>query len=416
MKKKLLFVESNTTGTGMLALQNAKKLGYEPLFLTKSVERYEGLPEVECSVKVINTNSIKGLKDFIADINIENIGGITTTSDYYLETVAKLNQEFGFLGNSYESIKTCRNKGSFRKSLNEFDIKQPKYQIIDSLFELNKFASTINFPCIVKPADDSGSNNVRYCSNFEEVEELTKTILANKYNNRGQKKAQMVLIEEYVEGIEYSVEMYTWAGTTQCIGITEKKVIGFPYFVERQHLFPADIPKDIQIEIEDTVKQALKAVDFQYGASHSEVKWTPKGCSVIEVNPRLAGGMIPELIRYSTGVDLIEKQVLGAIGVSPNWNEIEYLYHTGIRFFTAENSGKVSNIKGMNDISKHSNVVGLDLKITPGSIVKPPENFSHRLGHVMVKGTTYKEVASVLDEVNEKIEIDIQEETTERMC
>ena len=154
---------------------------------------------------------------------------------------------------------------------------------------------------MVKPADDSGSNNVRLCFSWEEVEQQTAKILQTNVMYAG-KTSQTVLLEEYIEGPEYSVEMFSWQGESICIGITEKRLTGFPYFVESGHVFPAVLPSDVKQEIEETVKQTLEAVNFQFGASHSAVKWTPKGCVMIETNARLAGGMIPELVCHLTGM------------------------------------------------------------------------------------------------------------------
>lgn len=407
MKKNLLFVEANTTGTGMLAMKKAKDLGYKQIFLTRNASLYKGLSEVGCCVIELNTNSIDAIRQYIIQKEEEGIAGILTTSDYYLETVAELVQEFGLTGNSYQAIKCCRNKAMFREKLYSENILQPKFHIVESVDSIKNDYSTFQLPCVVKPADDSGSNNVRLCSTWKEVEKLTLKILTNKYNNRGQETANNVLLEEYIEGAEYSVEMFSWEGNSTCIGITEKRVTGFPYFVEFEHIFPSSLPKEVQKEIEWTVKRALQAVDFRFGASHSEVKWTPNGCVFIEINARLAGGMIPELIRHSTGIDLLRQQVLSSVGIAPDWREIEYLYHTGIHFLTSKSKGKLSRIIGVKEIRKLSSVEEVVVKAQIGQAVEPPENFSHRLGHVMVKGRTYEETVSFLEEATKKLDIQV---------
>ncbi|EJR36426.1 MULTISPECIES: ATP-grasp domain-containing protein [Bacillus] len=407
MEKKLLFVEANTTGTGMLAIRKAKELGYEPIFLTQKKSLYHGLSDLECRVIELDTNSVDAIKHYIIHEKIEDIAGILTTSDYYLETVAELVQMFRLSGNTHQAIYYCRNKAMFREKLHLEKVLQPKFHIVQSIDSLQNIYSSIQFPCVVKPADDSGSNNVRLCSNWEEVEKIATKILANKYNARGQEKANMVLLEEYIEGPEYSVEMFSWEGNSICIGITEKQLTGFPYFVESGHIFPVELPKDVQSEIEQTVKCALQAVDFRFGASHSEVKWTSNGCVVIEVNARLAGGMIPELVRHSTGVDLLRQQVLSSVGVAPEWKEIEYMNYAGIHFLTAKKSGFLSTVKGIEEVRELSYIEELVVKAQVGQPVNPPENFSHRLGHVMVRGRTYEETVLFLEEVAKKLEIQV---------
>lgn len=407
MKKKLLFVEGNTTGTGILALEKAKKLGYEPVFLTQEASRYDGLPEAKCRVHVTDTDSIHELKRCVSQEKAEAVAGILTTSDYYLEISAKLVQELGLTGNSPQAIHLCRNKALYREKLRSKSVPQPDFHIIRSMEDLRETRESVPLPCLVKPADDSGSNNVRLCFSWGEVEQLTSKILTIERNARGQKTSQTVLLEEYIEGPEYSVEMFSWQGKSTCIGITEKQLTGYPYFVESGHVFPAVLPTDVQQEIEKTVKQSLEAVHFQFGASHSEVKWTPNGCVMIETNARLAGGMIPELVRHSTGVDLIEQQILCAAGVAPHWKQVVPTSCSGIHFIVAEKAGRLSSVDNLEAVRKLPGVEELMVKVQVGQTVQPPKSFSDRLGHVIVRGKSYEEVVERLHKISNMISLKI---------
>ncbi|AIC93106.1 ATP-grasp domain-containing protein [Shouchella lehensis] len=405
--KKIIFIESNTTGTGMIALKKTKELGYDPILIAKNLKIYNGFSELDCKSMTINTDNLNDIISCLKNIKKDNIAGVFTTSDYYLETVAQVNHSLNFIGNSLESIHTCRDKGIFRNRLKQFDIQQPNFLIVEKQESLHCIKNKISYPCVVKPTDESGSNRVKFCINFEEVEALTREIFAEPYNKRGQRRNQKVLIEEYIDGDEYSVEMFTWEGNPKCIGITKKCVTGFPHFVEKQHIFPAPISSDIYSKIELTVMNALKAVNFRYGASHAEVKWTEKGCFTIEINARLAGGMIPELVKYSSGIDLIEKQLLCVTNTPPSFKEIKYHDYMGINFFTANESGKISSITGVDDVLSIPDVLEFNLKVKVGEKVKMPKNFSDRLGYVIVKGNTYKELLIRLKDVSEKVIISI---------
>src|SRR5690242_19838528 len=111
MRNRLMFVESNTTGTGMLALSKARTLGFSPLFLTNRPQRYRGLEQTGCPVLVCETNSIETLKKTIeTHVEPNTICGVTTTSEFYLETVAQLAEAYTLAGNSPLAVATCRNK------------------------------------------------------------------------------------------------------------------------------------------------------------------------------------------------------------------------------------------------------------------------------------------------------------------
>ncbi|SMO63451.1 ATP-grasp domain-containing protein [Melghirimyces algeriensis] len=401
MKKKLLFVEGNTTGTGMLAICKAEKLGYQSVFLTQNANRYDGLNESGCHTIITDTDSIEDLKQCILQENVEEIAGILTTSDFYLETVAKLVQAFGLTGNTPQAIRLCRNKALYRETLSSEGVRQPGFTVVQSVEELQDIRKSVFLPCLVKPADGSGSNNVRLCFNWEEVEQMTMEILAKKHNARGQKTLQTVLLEEYIEGPEYSVEMFSWEGKSICVGITEKHVTGFPHFVESRHVFPSVLPAEVKQEIMQTVKRTLEAVDFQFGASHSEVKWTPDGCVMIETNARLAGGMIPELIRHSTGMDLLDWQIRCAAGVPPESNQFEQNRYSGIQFLMAQEEGRLSSVDNLESLLKLEGVQEVVIKAQVGQAVQPPKSFSDRLGYIIVSGTSYDEVTERLDQISD---------------
>lgn len=117
LRRHLLFVESNTTGTGMLALETTRGLGHEAVLLTSSPERYAGLAEAECEVLVCDTNSLAELRRTVQDrFRREEIAGITTTSDFYVPLVADLAAWLGLPGNPVAAVAACRDKSELRKS------------------------------------------------------------------------------------------------------------------------------------------------------------------------------------------------------------------------------------------------------------------------------------------------------------
>ncbi|MDN4524100.1 ATP-grasp domain-containing protein [Fictibacillus fluitans] len=398
MKKKLLFVESNTTGTGMILLKKAGLWNYTPVFLTRNPKIYEGLAQIDCEIIQCNTNSVSELQNIIHDsFSIDEIAGIMTTSEYYLTIVSELIEGLGLPGNSPEAMMNCRYKHRTRLILKEADILQPWFKILKSLDEIEAAANEICFPCVVKPVDESGSNHVRLCQTIEEVKAQAQRILRIKTNPRGQNTARAVLVEEYLEGQEYSVEMYTWEGNSQCIGITEKRVKGSPYFVEYEHIFPAGLSSMVQGELENTVASALKAVRFVMGVTHTEVKVTEKGCIIVEINARPAGGMIPELIRRVKNVDLMElhtKAMLGKFSV-PLMTSSGF---AGIHFIVADQSGFINEVNGVSQVEKLEGIKYIHLTTKPGNEVHIPANASHRLGFIIAQMDTYEETEAKLEE------------------
>lgn len=402
---RLLFIEANTTGTGMIALARAASWGLKPLFYTNNPDRYSGLAETGCQVQVCDTNHLESLRQHIRDtIDPQDIRGITTTSEFYLEQVAALTTEYHLPGNHVEVIRKVRNKGETRRTLAQAGILQPEFAVIHDESEVEAAIRKIGLPCVIKPVDDSGSNEVRLCSNLETALQQVSQILGHKVNVRGQATVGAALVEEYVQAPEFSVETISWQGQTEVIGITQKSLAGLPYFVEAGHLFPAQLDRGQSNSMIRSVLDALQAVGFRNGAAHTEVKWTAQGCSIIEINGRLAGGMIPELIRLTTGIDLLEQQIFCSYQ-GPTVKGVVYQGTAGIRFLITETAGTVEQISGLDKAARMSNVKEVKVNVLPGDFVSPPQNAYQRLGYVIAHGPAAEETNRVLDQAIQNIQI-----------
>jgi S-sulfo-L-cysteine synthase (3-phospho-L-serine-dependent) len=405
LARYIVFVEANTTGTGMLALHKARNLGFVPIFLTNNPHRYQGLQQARACVHTCDTNSIDEIRRMIkSKVREDRLFGITTTSEFYLETVAYLAATYGLPGNAPEAIHACRNKTETRLQLQAGGIRQPQFAIVRSIDDIDTALTSLSGPWIVKPADDTGSYAVRLCQTVEEATDHVARILEMHTNVRGQQTARTALIEEFLDAPEFSVEMFTWQGTTTCVGITEKSLIGFPYWVEHRHIFPASLELSAAKEIQHIVRQALTIVGITHGATHTEVKLTTQGCAIVEINARLAGGMIPELINQATGIDLLEQQIKVTVGESPDLDSHK-TGCAGIQFLIAPTEGILTGIRGIEAARQIDGVVQLSLAERVGTYIRPPQSAYDRLGFLIVGSESYNDLVHRLHEAEAQLEV-----------
>ncbi|MFF2081819.1 pyridoxal-phosphate dependent enzyme [Kitasatospora sp. NPDC058162] len=409
---RMLFVESNTTGTGMIALQQAKDLGLSPVLLTSRPERYVGLAETGCEVVVCDTNDSDQLRTVMTErFRRDEIAAVTTTSDFYVPAVAELARLLDLPGNPVEAAAVCRHKAELRTRLAEADVPQPRFAVLHEPVTADQMAdavAAVGLPCVVKPVDDSGSNGVLLCHSAEQALEQAGRILGVRTNVRDMPTARSVLVEEYVQGPEYSVELFGGPGGTTCVGITQKTVTGTPYFVECAHLFPAPLSAEEARTVEDAARRAVAAAGMVSGATHTEVRLAGDRAAIMEINPRPAGGMIPELIRLATGVDLLEQQLRVAAGLPPNLAP-ERAGHAGIRFLLADREGALAGVDGTDEAAAVPGVERVTVTAAPGAPVRPPANAYHRLGHLIAYGGTPAEVEQSLAQAESLIRIRIED-------
>ncbi|MCX4710131.1 pyridoxal-phosphate dependent enzyme [Streptomyces griseus] len=404
-RRHLLFVEANTSGTGVQALRTAARLGLTAVLLTSKPERYAGLDGTGCEVMVCDTNDMPGLRTLIQEhFRREEIAGITTTSDFYVPTVAALADWLGLPGNPEDATVRCRNKAELRKSLAAAGVGQPGFAVVTDEARTAAAVAAVGLPCVVKPADDSGSNDVLLCTTVEQAVAHAARVLAVHTNVRGLPTARTVLVEEYLDAPEYSVEMFGEDGEATCVGVTAKHLTGTPHFVESRHLFPAELPDSVREELTETVRWALKAVGIRSGPTHTEVKLTGRGPAIIEINPRLAGGMIPELIRLATGRDLLEQQIRAAAAL-PVDLAADRSGHAGIQYLLADRPGTLETVAGADEAQALDGVERVTVTAREGAAVRPPRNAYDRLGHIVAAGAGSAEVADALDAALRSVDV-----------
>ncbi|MGW7328032.1 pyridoxal-phosphate dependent enzyme [Streptomyces sp. NPDC054840] len=408
IRRHLLFVESNTTGTGMLALDRARELGTVPVLLTGDPDRYRGLADTGTEVLRCDTNSDAALRAAVQErFRREEIAGVTTTSDFYVPAAARIAQWLGLPGNPPGAVAVCRDKSALRERLRAAGVRQPRYAVVREPAGAADAVARTGLPCVVKPADDSGSTNVLLCADEAEVRAQIGRILAIATNVRGMPTARAVLVEEYLDAPEYSVEMFSGDGQAVCVGITAKSVTATPHFVEHRHLFPAPLPTAAAQLITDTVTAALDAAGIRLGATHTEVKLTADGPALIEINPRPAGGMIPELIRLATGVDLLDAQLRAALGLPPHL-KAEEAGHAGIQFLLADTDGTLTAAHGAEAAEAVEGVESVLVTAAPGTPVRRPRSASDRLGHVIARHEEPEGVHAALDAARALVRLDIE--------
>lgn len=278
----------------------------------------------------------------------KQIDGICTiASDVAAPTVAYVANAMGLVGNKYESAVKANNKGLMREAFKQHNIPCPWFKEIKSIHDLA--GKTLNFPLIVKPVDRSGSLGV---TKVEDVEHL-KIAINSAIRNSFSKSA---MVEQFVDGLEISVEFISYNGVHYPLQITDKVTTGSPHFVELEHHQPSTLPHDSQDKIYSITKKAIDSLGLSNGATHTEYKITPNGdIYIIELGGRMGGDFIgSDLVQLSTGYDFLKGVIDVALGqfTKPVLTENKY---SGVYFLCKETENLLpmfNNAKHIPDIVK----------------------------------------------------------------
>lgn len=347
MKKIMILGASNLQ---VPLIKKLKELKIKSIVLDYN-EDAEGFKYADKKYIVSTLDKEEALK--IAEI--ENIDGILTTSDYPVRTVAYISQKLKLKSLTVEVAEICTDKYKTRNKLIELKMNYPKFIKINEEKDIYLKKQEFIYPMVMKPLDSSGSRGVIRITCFEDI-------LNNFEETKKFSKDSSILLEEYIQGDEYSVECLIQNFKVHIISITKKYKFDEENFVEKGHIVPAKISKILKELIEKEVKKFIKNIGLNNSAAHVEIKINSENqIYIIEIGARLGGDFITsDLVLEATGINMTEQIIKICLGEKINIKKTRENY-CGIRFLGAKeveiynekNECKLVR-KGMNNTENNS--------------------------------------------------------------
>ena len=307
-------------------IKKAKEMGYVThVFAWKADDVGEKEADFFYPISIVKK---KQILDKCQEIGTDGICSIA--SDLASITVNYVAQNMGLISNNLDCSLKSTNKYYMRRCFEENGDPSPRCMLISNKKDLKGIK--FEYPLIVKPTDRSGSRGVSKIEKYEELNDAIKSALKESFDKE-------VLIEEYVEGQEYSIESITYKGIHTVLTVTNKYTTGSPNYVETGHLEPAGLDKELYERVEKVVKHALDSLGVEYGASHSEAKIDNDGnIKIIEIGSRMGGDMIgSSLVELSTGYDFVESVIDVSLGRKPKEYVNKHLTNAAIKFVFDKN-------------------------------------------------------------------------------
>lgn len=332
-------------------------------------------------------------KDFRAD------GIMTLATDMPMRSVAYATSKLGLVGISYSTAVNATDKGEMIKSFEKAGVEHPWYFIISDLEELGNIKHLISFPCISKPVDNAGSRGVVLIRSQEEVYEA---FMYSSSNGRTGK----VIIEEYLQGNEVSVEIIAVNGIIHILQITDKLTTGAPHFVEMGHSQPCRLGEKNISKIKDLAERAVKSIGIKNGPAHVEIMLTEDGPKMIELGARMGGDCIAShLVPLSTGIDMVKATIQIALGEPV---DLSQKFHEGaaIRFFD-EKCGVIQSILNVDKAKQIEGVQEITFVKGTGEKIGKIGSSVDRIGYVIAQAETAEDAIKICDRARNLIEITV---------
>lgn len=324
--------------------------------------------------EVVGGQDFERTKAIAANYQVKAI--ITAATDKPLIMMARIAEQLKLPFFSIETAEWSTDKLLMKQKFLVAEIPCAKGFLLNNESELESIK--IDYPVIVKPRDNSGSRGVKLCKDIFELKDSILEALQNSQMDN-------VLIEEFIEGKEYSIESIHFGGQSEIVQFTEKTTTSFPYNVELAHTQPANLSEQQKTEILNIIKNIGRSLKFENCASHTELKINGNGIFVIETSPRLGGDYITStLVPLSTGINMEDLLISISLGRPINSINNKVEKASGVCFFTFK-EGLLSKIDSeFENVKDWPGILNCELKLKENNKVPLLTSSLSRYGQFIV--------------------------------
>ena len=323
----------------------------------------------------------------------EHIDGVIhPCSEVSMNVMGRVNDELHLKGISRQTALRATNKHLMRETFEAYGAPSPKSFCAADVSEGWEMFKSIGSDAILKPSRNSGSRGIA---------EISTTIPSDEFAElferaRSESRDASVMIEQFISGPEFSVEIIVWKSEVHVLQVTDKKTTEAPNFVELGHNQPSLFPAKIVDAVREAAVLGVEALGLNDCAAHAEVKYQDGKAYIMEIGARLGGDFIStELTHLSTGIDMVGAAIDVAMGIAPDLTPREEPKGVAIRYFTPV-PGKFVAIDN-EELLSAPDVYDAEIYHKVGDTIPPVRSSLDRSGHVIVTAKNAADAVSRAD-------------------
>ena len=358
MNKLLLVIPENSYKSNDFVL-TAEKLGIDFLIITDSDQ---------VTSQFGDTVIIQNFDENISDetlIKLQKITHVLPVDHSGLKYAGYLVDLLGAKGNKLFAVEHSMNKFESRNTFNSISNIKAKNMIAKSLKDIELFTEK-HGTSVLKPNFGSASKSVLKINNFNQ----SKDYIINLMNDC---EDQEMIIEQYIEGTEYALEGNLINSNLNKITIFDKPIeYKEPYFEESIYITPSELPEELQNQIVELIGNACKKIGLENGPVHVEFKILDENIFIIEINPRMIGGLCSKCLSFGLFKVSLEEITLHAF-LYNELKPIELLSnYVGVLMLPTPKTGKFVSIN-QDELEKIDNVSTVEITVSQNSdLLEPP--------------------------------------------
>jgi biotin carboxylase len=352
----------------------------------------------------VSTTDKEGVLKLAKKLKVNGI--VCYASDPSASTAAYVAEKMGLSGNPYSSVEILTNKDLFRNFLLKHNFNVPKakgyYSYKKALIDFNDY----KMPVMIKPTDSSGSKGITKISSKADLKKAIEFALSFS-------RIKRFIIEEFIDkdGYQISGDGFLLNGKLafRCFGNGHFDKKASNPFVPIGSSYPCVFSIHIQNRIHNELQRLFTLLKMRIGACNFDIVLDKnKNIYFIEIGARNGGNSIPQVIRYATGVDMVEYTIKAAMNenchdlkmVRANFFWSTYLVHS-------EKTGKLKEVQ-IDDNFKKNNLVEFDMFIKNGEMVYPYSGSNTTLGVMIIRYFSQIEMLEMMKNMQKWVKVIVE--------
>ncbi|HET7017304.1 MAG TPA: ATP-grasp domain-containing protein [Streptosporangiaceae bacterium] len=336
-------------------------------------------------------------------LGIEKAAGIMTYDDRYTVAAAQLAEEARLPGAGLAATTACKDKWQTRKNLNAARLGPVPARLVHSADQALAAASEIGLPVVMKPRALAASKGVIKVETLAQARHGFATAAAATVTEPVF-DAPGVLVEECVEGEEFSIDCVVYRGEVTPVFVARKIVGPEPAYEEIGHVVTTE-GIDLLPDGTKFLQEIHEALGYRDGITHAELRVSPSGYRIMEVNPRLGGDMIPYLGYLASGIDLAGAAADVALGRRPALHQTR-ARAAAVSFICPDHDLIFQSIEIPAQVRDDPRVERIVPLVSQGDVLRlPPAGYLSRIAIVITTGATAGACVEAMDATLAKITI-----------
>lgn len=351
---------------------------------------------------VIDIKNPEKIINLLKSLKYKFHGVLTLAAEIAVVTVSAIAEEFNLKGASIEASKICTNKYLMRKCFQENKIPSPDFNLLTNYKDFEKIISNFNFPFVIKPIDNAGSRGVVIVEN--------ESMITNAINHSIRfSKSGKLLVEEFMDGVEISVEAFVQNNKIGILFLSDKIRTEYPYPLDTHVIFPSNKSEAIQNEAIEIAKNAIRASGLNNSIVHMELMVTSLGVKVVEMAARGAGfHVFSKILKWVSGINTLDLLIDISLGIEFKYESFKK--RGAILSFPICSEGIIESISGLEEIQNLEYISEAELYVKPGDKVNKLKSGADRIGHIITLAETRDEALKINNIAENSLKIKIKDE------